>query len=342
MNQGQGANSWLMVGGMVSLFVHLIGGLAVIGVSDPDPGQALQSFPLPPGEDQTQDEDKPVLGVEDSTSVSINWLGFADPTEHRGQLSDTEQPALSLAPMGEPSDQPAAAPTQTQTQDSPSQRAPVGPASGQALTAATPTPTDEPLEPAPSLAVAPLESETLVPAGQGALRLSPWGLPPPPEQVAAPPAGGSESDSDAPDAGQGKEQTRESAAPGGDDIPGLPSDRESVATALKEATNLIQWGKPLARKGLEIKTVRPRWRTTTLLTRVPRNPVVMVSFDPDGRVAHAEFIQLNGRRLNSGSRDVDGPLLDAVYKWRATGKELKKLGKDDRISFAIRVVLRGR
>ena len=338
MNQGQGANLWLAVGGMISLMVHVIGGLAVLGVSDDEIGAADQ--PRSAMLDQAQELDEPVPGIQDSTSVSINWLGFAEPTETSGQVSETEQPALSMAPMGEPSEQAPAEESEALRQSAPSQRAPVGPAQGEALTAATPT-APEDLNPAPSLAIKPQESDRVVPAGQGALQLNPWGLPPAPERVEGPPAGGSESDSDAMDQGQGSQsRPEEGAQSGADDIQGMPSDRESVATALKEATNLTQWSKPLARKGLEIKTVRPRFRTATLLTRLPRNPVVMVSFGPGGRVVHAEFVR-DGRRIyNSGSRDVDEPLLDAVYKWRATGKELESLGKDERIEFAIRIMLR--
>ena len=216
------------------------------------------------------------------------------------------------------------------------------PSPSEALAAASPT-TSEPGEPVPSLAIQPQEAEQSVQAGEGALRLNPWGVPAAPEQTPGPPAGGSPEDGQAAETGKASQAQEETppAPTGADDIPGLPSDRESVATALREATNLTQWGKPLARKGLEIKTVRPRWRTTTLLTRLPRNPVVMVSFGADGKVKRAEYVLYEGRRLSTGARDVDEPLLDAVYKWRAKGKELEALGEGETVSFAIRVVLSG-
>ncbi len=340
MNQGPTSNPWLLIGGLISLAVHLAGGLAVIGSSAgaPGSGDAPKSSML----DASENPPEPTLGMQDSTSVSINWLGFAEATpQQQGEISDTEQPALSMAPVGEPSEQRAAQPRRSEAQDAASKRAPVGPAQGEALTAASP-PSPQELEPAPSLAIAPRESANTVPAGEGALRLNAWGLPPAPEQVQAPPSGGSPRESpQQQDQGKGEQDTTEEGAQAGaDDIAGLPSDRESVATALKEAVDLDDWSKPLARKGLEIKTVRPRWRTTTLLTRLPRNPVVMISFGKDGRVVKAEFIRHEGRTLHTGSREVDEPLLDAVYKWRATGKELEQLKDGDTVSFAIRIVLR--
>ncbi|MFI4897808.1 MAG: hypothetical protein ACIARR_08280 [Phycisphaerales bacterium JB059] len=338
MNQGAGANSWLVVGGVISLLMHLIGGLAFVSTppSDARPGTS------PDAAMQEASEAPPeiVPGIEDSSSVSINWLGFSEPTAHTGELSETEQPALATAPMGE-----EAEPGQTSTRQplaTASPRAPIGPLQPEAdRRALTPTAPEarEAIEPRPSLAIEPLEAEvTLVPGEEGA-RVSPWGAPPFPERTPGPSAGGTPTPSPQPD--EGEQAEAEGGAPaGGTDLAGQPSDRESVATALREATNLTEWGKPLARKGLEIKTVHPRWSVTTRLTRLPRNPVIMVSFGPDGRVAHAEFVRFKGRVFNSGSRDVDEPLLDSVYKWRASGKPLEALGPKDRITFAIRVVLR--
>lgn len=332
---------WLVVGGVVSLGVHLVGGAALLQAHNASPSSrtSLTRAAL----DQTSESRPIVLGAQDSTSVSINWLGFADPTEHRAELGETEQPALSMAPMGEPSEPTPPSPLGRAEPSAASARAPLSesPAPAQALMASRPEGA-EPGEPAPSLAITPREGDPGIDAGEGALMVNPWGVPPAPERVQGPPAGGSDEDGRAEEnSGAASTEEASSAPAGADDIPGLPSDRESVATALREATDLTQWGKPLARKGLEIKTVRPRWSTATLLTRLPRNPVVMVSFGPDGRVKRAEFLRLDdGRRLSTGARDVDEPLLDAVYKWRATGEALKNLGEDEVVSFAIRVVLR--
>jgi hypothetical protein len=338
MNQNAGANSWLVAGGVISLLLHVIGGLAFVTVP---PGSA-RSGQSPDAAMQEANPSPPEIlpGIEDSSSVSINWLGFSEPTAHAGELSETEQPALATAPMGERAEPGQSSTSQVRATASP--RAPVGPLQPEAAqTALTPTTPEAPeaTEPKPSLAIQPREAEVTLVPGQEASRVSPWGAPPVPERAPGPSAGGAPTPSQDPDEGE-QAQADQGAPAGGTDLAGELSDRESVATAIREATDLTEWGKPLARKGLEIKTVHPRWSVTTRLTRLPRNPVIMVSFGPDGRVVHAEFVRHQGRLYSSGSRDVDEPLLDSVYKWRATGKPLEALGPKDRITFAIRVVLR--
>ncbi len=128
---------------------------------------------------------------------------------------------------------------------------------------------------------------------------SPQGLPPPPAQPAAPPP----------------------TVSGGvvDELfPGEISDRESEAAAIREAIDVVP-GRPAAGKGLEVKTVRPRWSHFTLLTANPRDAVVRVSFNRHGKVEEVEFLRSTGRD------DVDRPLKDAIYNWTATGKDLEAL-----------------
>lgn len=128
---------------------------------------------------------------------------------------------------------------------------------------------------------------------------APVGLPAPPKPPAVPPA----------------------ATPGGDvddQFPGDISDRESDATAIKNAI-VVEPGKPVAGKGLQVKTIRPRWAHFTLITASPRNCVVRVAFNRFGKVEEASFLESTGRA------DVDRPILDAVYNWTAVGKDLEKL-----------------
>ncbi|MCX5690087.1 MAG: hypothetical protein NTV94_09965, partial [Planctomycetota bacterium] len=60
---------------------------------------------------------------------------------------------------------------------------------------------------------------------------------------------------------------------------------------------------------------------TTRIMSSPRNPVVRVTFGRSGKVIKADFI--DGQ--TTGWPDVDGPLKDALYRWTASGEELKKL-----------------
>ena len=120
--------------------------------------------------------------------------------------------------------------------------------------------------------------------------------------------------------------------------PGEKSDRESSAASKIETVDVYSFGRPAASKGLEIKTVRPRWTETTKLVAVPRNPVIRVTFSRSGRVTSAEFTA----GQNTGWKDVDEPLLDAIYRWTAKGEALKQLppAKDAGLTVEFRIMLR--
>ncbi|MDX2146913.1 MAG: hypothetical protein SFZ23_05275 [Planctomycetota bacterium] len=114
------------------------------------------------------------------------------------------------------------------------------------------------------------------------------------------------------------------ASPGGlGGRPGEQSDADSDATALQETVE-VRPGRVAAAKGLKITTVRPRWSITTMATARPKNPEVVITFGRTGRVLKAEFFE--GK--TTGEPDVDGPLLNAIYQWTATGEALRKLPLD--------------
>lgn len=127
--------------------------------------------------------------------------------------------------------------------------------------------------------------------------------------------------------------------PGGDPGQiGLASDAESDASSIKEAIE-YRLGKPLAGKGLKIRTLRPNWSVTTRLTASPRNPVVRVVFGRDGRVLEAKFVA----GQETGYPDVDAPILHAVYRWTASGEALTKLPATDPragVTMTFRMILR--
>lgn len=98
-------------------------------------------------------------------------------------------------------------------------------------------------------------------------------------------------------------------------------------------------GRPAAAKGLKIKTTPPRWSITTQIVRAARNPVVAITFGKSGKVAKVLFV----KGQNAGSPEVDGPLIDAIYEWRAEGEPLAKLSDqpDAGITIVMRITLRG-
>jgi hypothetical protein len=105
--------------------------------------------------------------------------------------------------------------------------------------------------------------------------------------------------------------------------PGQKADDESAASSVTESL-VYRPGHPLAGKGLQVRTVNPRWGVTTMLTSSPRNTVVRIRFGRSGKVLKAAF--LDG---GTGYIDIDGPLLDAVYRWIAQGEVLKKIPTGD-------------
>ncbi len=89
---------------------------------------------------------------------------------------------------------------------------------------------------------------------------------------------------------------------------------------------------------MRITTVRPEWSITTRLMTAPKNPVVRIVFGKDGKVKKAGFV----RGQSTGYEEVDGPLLDALYRWTAKGESLDKLGNDKNagVGMSFRIVLR--
>lgn len=101
---------------------------------------------------------------------------------------------------------------------------------------------------------------------------------------------------------------------------GEEAEAMSDAAALETAIE-IKPGKVMAGKGIQIRTVRPEWAITTRLRASPRNPVVKLTFGKSGRVIRASFVE----NQTTGDREVDGPLLDALYRWTARGETIDKL-----------------
>lgn len=114
---------------------------------------------------------------------------------------------------------------------------------------------------------------------------------------------------------------------GADARPGEKADRESDPTSAKPIrVERLNLGKVLAGQGVNIRTTRPRWSTTTLITATsPKNPVVRVKFSRQGKVMEAAFVDDQG----SGYENLDAPLMHAIHQWTASGKALSELPTRD-------------
>lgn len=156
----------------------------------------------------------------------------------------------------------------------------------------------------------------------------------------APPADASKSEtSPAPETPALPQGVAAPTLPAAGDRPGERSDRESDAASRERPVNVRAInGRVAAGEGLELRTVRPRWSTTTLLTTSPKNPVVRVRFGRDGRVKAADFVD----GFSTGYPDVDAPLMDAIFRWRASGKRIEELPTTEAagVTIVLRITLR--
>lgn len=300
-----------MVAGLgASLVLHVVTLMALGRVPLAPPAEPSELIPI---EVAVMSEEAVRLGIEESAADTPNWLGFEEPTEHRAEESTTDQPALAInsgAP-GESAPAPEALPSPE---------------------AEEPPEAPEPAEPAEAIAAAPSDPAAGSPTPRTPDQLSPdiaamlETLQPLAEQLAR-----------AATEIRAQLSRPRPAAPASAGDPGERSDRDSVATAMEGSIDVVP-GRPAAGKGLTIKTVRPRWRHTTLMTSWPDNPVVIIRFLRNGTVYEADFEAGKG----TGYAAVDGPLLDAVYAWKAEGAALDRLppGEDATLEVRINMILR--
>ena len=338
----------LAAGAVLSVLAHA----ALIGLVITRDGSAA-GFPprlLNPPDAAVEPPPTP-LGIEESEAVSINWLGFADPTEHRARPAETEQAEMSpedpgvpiAAAPSEPTDPSENAEPVETTEPAPETEVVVEPAP-------TPDPTTDPAAELPEVAEAEAEAipapspiavmeEASTAASERIFRVvrqaaeAAKALAEQAEQAAREAA--EQAARQQPDQ-QTQQQATATPAPG-DTPDAVEADKTSDATSREE---VIDWapGRPLAAQGLDIKTDRPKWSTTIRIWAVPRNPVVTIEFRKNGTVAKAAFL----KDRDTGYRDVDGPLLDSIYRWTATGEALNKLPAGDanaRVTITMRVVL---
>jgi len=282
----------LLVGGLVSLAAHA-GALAVVVGVDGAHAPRRASTPA----DRAPPEERP--GIDRSKAMTINWIGFEEPTEHRAPRAATEQPLLVRGPAPTPMPR-SAAPA--------GEAGPPATDAGPAVATPTPRAPDGVLEAAARVADAVRDAARRL---AGVVR-APTPVDPRPAADLAPLA-----------------PSIAVATPGG--------SAEASPTGLTDPI-VIEPGEPAAVEGLTIRTVAPRFSTVTRLTARPHNPLIDITFETTGKVVQADIVQ------SSGYANVDRPVLDAVYQWRATGRRLTEIraqrGPDARVTLRFRIVLR--
>jgi hypothetical protein len=123
---------------------------------------------------------------------------------------------------------------------------------------------------------------------------------------------------------------------GGGEHAGEKSEKEADASSTTKAVE-IRPGHPAAAQGLDITTKRPNFTRLTRVTAYPGNPLLKVTFNAQGIVTKVILLE------SSGVPDVDEPVINAIYEWKAKGKALAELTSadpDSGITFNVRILLR--
>lgn len=300
-----------MIALLASVLAHAVG-IAALGGSY---GTLLdlQSDPITAADEHQEIQ----LGIERSAAQTIDWIGYEEYQKHLAPPAEQSQALMELGAS------PASKPSPPAEQPTPQQQPVEQPATEaveQAVEQAARTVEELLLDPLFALIDDPLffvardpeATEGEAEESQEQAQAAP--SPPPPAPTA--------------------EQTETVEEKTGN------ANKDADAVSRETPEEFKEWsiGKPLSAQGLDIRTVKPEWSDLTLLTARPRNPKVTVRFNRSGRVASATI------NLSSGHRDVDRPLLDAIYQWRATGENLKQLVEGDprsTIDVTLTIRLRG-
>ena len=115
---------------------------------------------------------------------------------------------------------------------------------------------------------------------------------------------------------------------------GRLSTRESDPTSTIDVPQAVwQFGAPLARKGVRLDTVRPRFTTLNLIDGIRFNPIVELVIGRDGVPQHVVISRSTG---NLGANEE---LRAALYKWRASGKQIEQLKPGQAITIRLRLIM---
>jgi len=143
------------------------------------------------------------------------------------------------------------------------------------------------------------------------------------------------------DASKASPQTEPAQRPQPEPAPGDPAptrgnaEREADAFSIEDPVK-IEWGKPVAAEGLEILTRKkgPDYSAFTRVSARPRPPLIEISFNDQGAVTFVEIMR------SSGYDDVDRPLTDAIYTWRARGERIDNLAPGGTLAVRLRIIIR--
>ena len=348
--------SRLVVGFAASLFINtLIVIPSMTGESEADLIR-LDSTKPPIFEPDLPDPDDVKLGIEESEASTLTWIGYEQYREHMAKLADLEQAQFTVgggAQGGGGNPQPVSQPSPEQVAEQPTPEQPETTPKPQPEAAPPQPPLPEVPDPTlPKVSQTDAEQEATEPSEtkseeppqeQPVAEPSP---PTPPKTQPQPNPAQPESGDAAPTSGQ-PDRSVGPASPGADDLPPVPNptDREADAAA-KVPVNIKEPGGPVAAKGLEVRTRRPK------LT-----PFQEMQFGRIAIVARIEFERSGKpRRISLGRQHpktkkmiwtsatkatgFESVVVNALFQWRASGKQLQELSADGTIPVVFELTYR--
>ncbi len=318
----------LGVGAVLALLVNalLLGGLGRLGDGAGTPPVVRLA--------DVDDREKAELHIgrdRSPTRTSVAWIPYDDVRELLARPVDTEQPAVQKdvdptpnAPLLVDATEAAAQARQAlqQTAEAVSQMLdeslallpPISP----------PQLPDLPKDDAGEMATTPpVLTEPIEPVEVDNVEPPPVPSPAPPVPMPAPEAAPSESQ-------QPAESDTAQPRDGADDARPTASARtqsEAPPTAIEQRLDGSRTGGVLVIDGLEVRPVAPRIRVVTYLTSAPRQAIVDMTFNREGRVVRVDFVQ------SSRYIDIDAAIESACYRWRAEGEKLRNAPHTIRVTF---------
>lgn len=291
-----------------SVAVHLAAAALLATRPGESPRHAALAFDAPLAEAVEHEEDHDRPGIDASQATSITWIGFDEYREHLAEASTIDQPELAVEPAAE--EPPGSLDGMME--------ASLVQGAGEALDASGgAAPAADAMEPP----VQPMQSPLVSAVDTQAPEAGIMGPPAPSQSEVHASQGGSVP---YPEGAQASRSVMAGPAP----EPGVESDRESQASSVLTAA-WKKLGQPIAGEGIEVFTRKPRFTKYTSIVGAMRDPIVRVHFRRDGRVDKVELVR------SSGNPDVDRPVLDALYQWRAVGKRLESLPSESSRSIAM-------
>ncbi len=301
----------LVLSGVIAVAIHaaVVPAVALYAAAD---GllRALSRLDVPISPPAEEPETrKPPVGREDSRVSAVAWIAHDDFRELMAREGPTDQPALQqrVDPVeAAPPELDPTPPAPTPTPDPPS--------ASQLASAMPQPPRPSPLPPSPLGQPQPWR---LDPAGEVRVPFAPTPLVPETPRPEASSAQPSPASSDQP--------ARPTAAP--------RSDREAPPSRVER----FEWHRPgtvPVARGMEVQTFAPRFSVVAQYS-IPMDPELILHFDGTGQAVRVELIR------SSGFENVDGPIIAALYRWRASGERIEALPPGQTLEMPVTMHLRG-